>query len=110
MLSRSYVFFAFCFAEEKELTFEGFLAFLDPPKKTAQQSLTELMKRGIEIKILSGDNELVNRKIALTVGLEIKGVITGDEIDKVTDESLQVLVENNTIFARVQMRHAGYFC
>ena len=88
-------------AEEKELTFEGFLAFLDPPKKTAQQSLTELMKRGIEIKILSGDNELVNRKIALTVGLEIKGVITGDEIDKVTDESLQVLVENNTIFARV---------
>ncbi|HQT45218.1 MAG TPA: HAD-IC family P-type ATPase, partial [Candidatus Micrarchaeota archaeon] len=88
-------------AEEKELTFEGFLAFLDPPKKTAQQSLTELMKRGVEIKILSGDNELVNRKIAQTVGLEIKGVITGDEIDKVTDESLQVLVENNTIFARV---------
>jgi len=92
---------AYGVSEEAGLTFEGFLAFLDPPKKTAHQSLAELVKRGIEIKILSGDNELVNRKIAQTVGLDIKGTITGDEIDKVTDESLQVLVEKNTIFARV---------
>ncbi len=88
-------------AEETELTFEGFLAFLDPPKKTAHSSLSELMKRGIEIKILSGDNELVNKKIAQSVGLQIKGTITGDEIDKATVETMQVLVEKNTIFARV---------
>jgi len=88
-------------ADEDNLTFEGFLAFLDPPKPTAHKSLQELVKRGIEVKILSGDNELVNRKIAKEVGLDVKGVITGSEIDKATDESLSVLVETNTIFARM---------
>ncbi len=88
-------------ADEKDLTFEGFLAFLDPPKKSARKSIQELFKRGIEVKILSGDNELVNRKIARVVGLDVKGLMTGEEIDKVSDESLQVLVEKNTIFARV---------
>ncbi|MFA5108486.1 MAG: magnesium-translocating P-type ATPase [Candidatus Micrarchaeia archaeon] len=88
-------------SDESDLAFEGFLAFLDPPKKTAHASLAELMKRGIEIKILSGDNELVNRKIAKDVGLNVKGVITGAQIAQATDESMQVLVEENTIFARV---------
>ncbi len=92
---------AYAVADETGLCFEGFLAFLDPPKKTARASLAELMKRGIEIKILSGDNELVNGKIAKTVGLPIKGVITGQQIDAATDDSLMVLVEQNTIFARV---------
>ncbi|MFH0890351.1 MAG: magnesium-translocating P-type ATPase [Candidatus Aenigmatarchaeota archaeon] len=88
-------------SDEFNLVLQGFLAFLDPPKKTAKKSIAELMKRGIEVKILSGDNELVNRKIANEVGLPIKGVITGDEIETASDESLGVLVEKNTIFARV---------
>ena len=88
-------------ADERELTFEGFLAFLDPPKHTAHTSLSELMKRGVEVKILSGDNELVNKKIAQVVGLNVKGVITGEEISQASDDSLHVLVERNTIFARV---------
>jgi len=88
-------------ADESDLTFEGFLAFLDPPKKTARKSLQELFRRGIEVKILSGDNELVNQKIARVVGLEVKGIITGEEIDHASDDSLSVLVEKNTIFARV---------
>ncbi|PIT85259.1 magnesium-translocating P-type ATPase [Candidatus Micrarchaeota archaeon CG10_big_fil_rev_8_21_14_0_10_59_7] len=92
---------AYGVADETGLVFEGFLAFLDPPKKTAHTSLQELIKRGIEVKILSGDNELVNMKIAKEVGLSVKGVITGEQIEKASDESLQVLVEKNTIFARV---------
>jgi len=92
---------SYAVSDERELTFEGFLAFLDPPKESAHASLSELMKRGIEIKILSGDNELVNWKIAKDVGLPIKGVITGDKIENASDESLQVLVEQNTVFARV---------
>ena len=87
--------------DEKDLVFEGFLAFLDPPKESARASLSELMKRGIEVKILSGDNELVNMKIAKDVGLPVKGVITGEEIEKATDEALKVLAEKNTVFARV---------
>ncbi len=91
---------AYKVADENEMVFEGFLAFLDPPKETAHESLSELMKRGVEIKILSGDNELINKKIAKIVGLEVKGVITGEELDR-ANEALQVLVEKNTIFARV---------
>ncbi|VVC02239.1 Copper-exporting P-type ATPase B [uncultured archaeon] len=87
--------------DERSLTFEGFLAFLDPPKESAAHSLQELQKRGIEVKILSGDNELVNQKIARVVGLQSKGLITGEEIEKASDDSLAVLVEKNTIFARV---------
>ena len=87
--------------DEKDLVFEGFLAFLDPPKESAHASLSELMKRGIEVKVLSGDNELVNMKIAKDVGLPVKGIITGEEIEKASDESLSVLVEKNTVFARV---------
>ncbi len=92
---------AYSVTDENHLCFEGFLAFLDPPKKTALASLSELMKRHIEVKILSGDNEWVNAKIAKEVGLTIKGIITGNQIDAASDESLQVLVEQNTIFARV---------
>jgi len=92
---------AYAVSDETELCFEGFLAFLDPPKKSARSSLAELIKRGVEVKILSGDNELVNKKIALEVGLNIKGIITGDKIDKASNESLSVLAEQNTIFARV---------
>ncbi len=92
---------AYAVVDETALCFEGFVAFLDPPKRTARTSLAELVKRGIEVKILSGDNELVNRKIARDVGLNIKGIITGTEIDKASDDSLAVLAEQNTIFARV---------
>ena len=91
----------FSASDETEMTFEGFLAFLDPPKESARKSLAELKSRGIEVKILSGDNELVNRKIAKDVGLEIKGVATGEEIANASDEELKVLVETNNIFARV---------
>ncbi len=87
--------------DESEMTFEGFLAFLDPPKATAKASLAELAKRGVQVKILSGDNELVNRKIAKEVGLEITGVLTGEEIENASEEALRILVERNNVFARV---------
>ena len=95
--SRGTTFFhagkAFSAADEKELVFEGFLAFLDPPKESARESLSEMMKRGIEVKILSGDNERVNLKIAADVGLPVKGMITGEEIERASDEALKVLKE-----------------
>ena len=92
---------AYAPSDEKDLTFEGLLAFLDPAKHTARDSIQHLVRRGIEVKILSGDNELVNFRIAREVGLEIKGMITGDEVANASDDSLLVLVEKNTIFARV---------
>ncbi len=86
---------------EEDLVFLGFIAFLDPPKKSVSETLGRLEHYGIEIKILTGDNQLVTQKIASEIKLPVKGVLLGPEIEKATDHKLRVLVEGMTIFARV---------
>ncbi len=87
--------------DEKDMTFLGFVAFLDPPKETAKQSLELLSKEGVELKILTGDNELVTRKVCSELGFEVKGVVLGSELAKMTDEAFSVVVEDANVFARV---------
>jgi Mg2+-importing ATPase len=87
--------------DENEMVFLGFVAFLDPPKETAKQSIALLGKAGIELKILTGDNELVTRKVCEDLGFEIKGVALGNEIANITDEALMVIVEEANVFCRV---------
>lgn len=87
--------------DEKNLILKGYLAFLDPAKPSTKKVLNALEELGIEVKILTGDNELVTKKICNDVGLDIKGIVTGIEIEKLTDEKLQELVEKTTIFARL---------
>jgi P-type Mg2+ transporter len=87
--------------DEKGLVLLGYIAFLDPPKPTTKKSLEELKHRGIEVKILTGDNELVTKKICDEVSLEVKGILTGDKLDGLTDKELQTVVEVTTIFARL---------
>lgn len=88
-------------ADERDLVFAGFLAFLDPPKETAHQAITDLESLGITLKILSGDNEHVNAKIGQEVGLSAEHLLTGREIDKMNDDELRRAVDRTTIFARV---------
>ncbi len=87
--------------DEREMTLLGFAAFFDPPKNTASETLRMLEASGIEIKIVTGDNDLVTRKIAADIGLPVKGVLLGEELQEMSDEALRVLVEEATIFARV---------
>jgi Mg2+-importing ATPase len=87
--------------DERDMTFLGFVAFLDPPKETAKQSLQMLSKANVELKILTGDNELVTRKVCSELGFEVKGVVLGNEISLMTDESLAAIVEDANVFARV---------
>jgi Mg2+-importing ATPase len=87
--------------DEKNLVLKGYLAFLDPAKPSTKKVLNALEALGIEVKILTGDNELVTKKICNDVGLSIKGLVTGIEIHGMTDEKLQSVVENTTIFARL---------
>jgi P-type Mg2+ transporter len=87
--------------DENEMTFVGFVAFLDPPKETAKQSIEMLNKAKVELKILTGDNELVTRKVCSELGFEIKGVALGNEIAQMTDEALAAVVEDANVFARV---------
>ena len=86
---------------ERHLTFMGFMAFLDPAKQSVKPTLEKLHEYGIQVKIVTGDNALVTRKIASDIGLSISGMLTGDEIEHLPDHKLREAVETTTIFARV---------
>ena len=87
--------------DEQDLILKGYIAFLDPPKPTAKRAIEALRKLGIEFKVLTGDNELVTKKICSDVGLDIKGLVTGEIVEKASDEELCVLVNTTSVFARL---------
>ena len=87
--------------DEQDLILKGYAAFLDPPKPTAKRTIETLKNLGIQFKVLTGDNELVTKKICSDVGLDVKGLVTGDSIEKMTDEELKELVKTTTVFARL---------
>jgi P-type Mg2+ transporter len=87
--------------DETGLIFSGFIAFLDPPKDTAADALRLLREHGVAIKILTGDNAAVARKICREVGLEVGRVALGTEIEHLSEESLAELAERTTLFAKV---------
>jgi Mg2+-importing ATPase len=87
--------------DESEMIFLGFIAFLDPPKETAKDSLEQFRKSNIELKVLTGDNELVTRKVCEQLGFDVKGVVLGVDVAKMNDDALTRVVETANIFARV---------
>ena len=88
-------------SDESDMVFLGFVAFVDPPKESAKESIGLLNKAGMELKILTGDNELVTRKTCEHLGLEVKGVVLGSEMLQMDDDALARVVEDTSIFARV---------
>lgn len=88
-------------ADEQNMEFLGFMAFLDPPKQSAAQTIRMLEQHGVEIKIITGDNGLVAGKIAHDIGLVVRGNMTGVEVDAASDSVLEKKVKNTTIFSRV---------
>jgi Mg2+-importing ATPase len=87
--------------DEKNLTFYGFLAFLDPAKLSVSDTLERMRVMGIATKIITGDNAYVTEKIATDIGLQIDGILDGDELDKMSSAEFNSAVEKNNIFARV---------
>lgn len=87
--------------DETDMVLLGFVAFMDPPKQTAKESLQLLTRNGIELKVLTGDNELVTRRVCEQLGFEVKGVVLGVDICRMHDDALARLVEEANIFARV---------
>ena len=92
---------AYSRTDEKELTFAGFLLFFDPPKADVQQVIVDLAKRGVQLKIITGDNQKVARHVAEAVNLPVMGVLTGSELSDLRDEALWHLAERTTLFAEV---------
>jgi Mg2+-importing ATPase len=86
---------------EHDLTFVGFMAFLDPAKQSVKSTLIKMREYGIAVKIVTGDNALVTRKIADDIGLEITGILTGADIEHMSRPQLRDAVEKTTIFSRV---------
>lgn len=88
-------------ADERDLTFAGFLLFFDPPKADVRQTIIDLAKRGVQIKIITGDNEKVALHVANAVNLPNMGVLTGSALNDMRDEALWHAAERTTIFAGV---------
>lgn len=87
--------------DEKELILIGFLAFLDPPKESAKEVLKNLRKDGINVKILTGDNETVTRAVCLQVGLNADKVYEGSDFENKSFEEMKKMVEECNIFVKI---------
>jgi P-type Mg2+ transporter len=92
-------------ADEGDLTLVGYIAFLDPPKESTAPALKALADHGVAVKVLTGDNHLVTRKICKEVGLENRGIVLGAEIEAMSDEQLAAAAEQNNVFARLTPAH-----
>ena len=86
---------------ERDLTFEGVILFSDPPKPDVDEAIVSLANQGIALKIITGDNDLVARHVAGLVGLKVDGVLTGDQMRRLTHPALVARAPRTTIFARV---------
>ncbi|UFM70022.1 magnesium-translocating P-type ATPase [Leclercia adecarboxylata] len=91
--------------DESDLILEGYIAFLDPPKETTAPALKALKNSGITVKILTGDSELVAAKVCRDVGLDAGEVVTGSEIETLSDDELATLAKRTTLFARLTPMH-----
>ena len=92
-------------ADESELVLTGYLAFLDPPKDSAAKAITALRQNGVTVKVLTGDNDLVTRKVCSEVGIHADKILLGSQVEKLTDEELAKEVEATDIFARLSPAH-----
>jgi len=91
--------------DECDLVLRGYVAFLDPPKEGATAAIEALQHHGVAVKVLTGDNDLVARKICKEVGLSTEFSLMGDQVEKMSDEELTAVVERTTLFARVSPAH-----
>jgi len=91
----------FTIEDEKDLIILGYIAFFDPPKESVSAAITALHNSGVEVKILTGDNTLVTKKICNDVGISISRIVTGEEWAKMTPEQIKTAVEEANIFTKL---------
>ncbi|MDR0232477.1 MAG: magnesium-translocating P-type ATPase [Dysgonamonadaceae bacterium] len=91
----------FAVEDETDMVLIGFLAFLDPPKISAKNAITQLHAHGVEVKVLSGDNAAVVKTICQQVGVDISHILTGPEIESMDDEGLGKRIVDAKVFAKL---------
>lgn len=87
--------------DARDLKFEGFISFSDTPKDTAREALLKLAKLNVDVKLITGDSDIVARAICQEVGMNIKNSLTGAELEKYKDDDLKKIVAKTNLFARV---------
>ncbi|MBO9662594.1 MAG: magnesium-translocating P-type ATPase [Dokdonella sp.] len=92
---------AWSVADEAGMTLVGFMAFLDPPKDDAREAIAALRAHGVDVKILTGDNDIVTRHVCRQVGIDHEHVLLGPEIDALGDEELRAAARTTPVFARL---------
>ncbi|MDF2434033.1 MAG: P-type Mg2+ transporter [Mucilaginibacter sp.] len=88
-------------ADESNMTLTGFIGFLDPAKPSAKPAIEGLQKLGVSIKVLTGDNDVVTKKICRDVGIPVKHVLLGKEMELLSDEELTGKLDETTIMAKL---------
>jgi len=91
--------------DEHDLVLRGYVAFLDPPKTTAARALEALHTHGVGVKILTGDNPLISRKVCKDVGLLPDPMLLGGDVEKMSDPELAEAAQKATLFARLSPAH-----
>ena len=86
---------------EQRLVLEGFLTFADRPKADAGAAIARLRQLGVEVKIITGDNGLVAAKVCSQIGVECRGVLSGAEVESLSDDQLEAALATTTVFARI---------
>jgi Mg2+-importing ATPase len=88
-------------SDERDLTLLGYIAFLDPPKESAGEAIAALGRLGVQVKILTGDNDIVARKVCREVGVASSDTMLGGEIETLTDEELEARAAQAQVCAKV---------
>jgi P-type Mg2+ transporter len=96
---------AYSKADECDLILKGYIAFLDPPKETTRKAIAALQQHGVVVKVLTGDNDLVTRKVCNEVGLQTGCILLGNAVEGMTDPQLSQAVETAHVFARLSPAH-----
>ncbi|HTB85823.1 MAG TPA: magnesium-translocating P-type ATPase [Candidatus Sulfotelmatobacter sp.] len=96
---------AYSKADEENLVLTGYLAFLDPPKDTAKTAIAALRQYGVTVKVLTGDNDLVTRKVCTEVGINADKIILGNDVEKMSDEQLADVIDGTDVYARLSPAH-----
>ena len=91
----------FAVEDEKEMVLIGYLAFLDPPKPSAAEAIEQLYVHGVEVKILSGDNDIVVKAIARQVGIDTTRSLTGMDIENMDESAMKEAVRSTTLFSKL---------
>src|SRR5579859_3832253 len=96
---------AYSKADEEELVLTGYLAFLDPPKDTAKTAIAALRQHGVTVKVLTGDNDLVTRKVCTEVGINAEKILLGNDVEKMSDTELSDVIDHVDVYARLSPAH-----